>query len=81
MEKSAPGVEVGDINARGLPIYVDGMLITTSGPRHTVVSLDPATGKHFGPSRSPSTPRHVSMRSNHGKGVAFGASTAAGSCS
>jgi glucose dehydrogenase len=36
-----PGVEIGDINARGLPIYVDGMLITASGPRRTVVSLDP----------------------------------------
>ena len=67
-----PGVEVGDINARGLPIYVDGMLITTSGPRRTVVSLDPATGKTLWTFQEPSTPRHeYSMRSNHGKGVAF----------
>ena len=40
-----PAVDIGEINARGLPIYVDGMLITVSGPRRTVVSLDPATGK------------------------------------
>ena len=32
----APGVELGDINGRSLPIYVDGMLLTTSGPRRTV---------------------------------------------
>jgi glucose dehydrogenase len=25
-----PGVEIGDINARSLPIFVDGMLLTTS---------------------------------------------------
>ena len=36
-----PGVELGDINARGLPIYVDNLLYTTSGPRRTVVALDP----------------------------------------
>jgi glucose dehydrogenase len=47
-----PGVEIGEINARGLPIYVDGMLITVSGPRRTVVSLDPATGRRCGRSRS-----------------------------
>ena len=39
-----PGVELGDINARGLPIYVDNLLYTTSGPRRTVVALDPDTG-------------------------------------
>ena len=38
-----PDVTLGDINARSLPIYVDGMLLTTSGERRTVVSLDPAT--------------------------------------
>ena len=42
---AGPGVTVGDINARSLPIYVDGMLLTTSGERRTVLSLDPATGK------------------------------------
>jgi glucose dehydrogenase len=69
---AGPGVEVGDINGRGLPVYVDGMLITTSGPRRTVVSLDPATGKPLWSFQEPSTPRHeYSMRSNHGKGVTY----------
>ena len=68
-----PGVELGDINARGLPIYVDGMLLTVSGPRRTVLSLDPATGKTLWTFQEPETPRHAySMRSNHGKGVAYG---------
>jgi len=67
-----PGVELGDINARSLPIYVDGMLLTTSGPRRTVVSLDPTSGKTLWTFQEPETPRHAySMRSNHGKGVAF----------
>jgi glucose dehydrogenase len=67
-----PGVEVGEINARSLPIYVDGMLLTTSGPRRTVVSLDPATGKTLWTFQEPLTPRHeYSMRSNHGKGVTY----------
>ena len=67
-----PDVEVGDINARSLPIYVDGMLLTTAGPRRTVVSLDPATGKTLWTFQEPLTPRHeYSMRSNHGKGVAY----------
>jgi quinoprotein glucose dehydrogenase len=67
------GVDLGgEVNARSLPIYVDGMLITTSGPRRTVVSLDPATGKTLWTFQEPSTPRHeYSMRSNHGKGVAY----------
>ncbi len=65
-----PAVDIGEINARGLPIYVDGMLITVSGPRRTVVSLDPATGKTLWTFQEPTTPRHdYSMRSNHGKGV------------
>jgi glucose dehydrogenase len=67
-----PGVEIGDINARSLPIYVDGMLLTTSGPRRTVVSLDPVSGKTLWTFQEPETPRHAySMRSNHGKGVAY----------
>jgi glucose dehydrogenase len=67
-----PGVELGDINARSLPIYVDGMLLTTSGPRRTVVSLDPVSGKTLWTFQEPETPRHAySMRSNHGKGVAY----------
>jgi glucose dehydrogenase len=67
-----PGTELGEVNGRGLPIYVDGMLITVSGPRRTVVSLDPATGKTLWSFQEPLTPRHeYSMRSNHGKGVAY----------
>jgi glucose dehydrogenase len=69
---AGPGVTVGEINARSLPIYVDGMLLTTSGPRRTVVSLDPATGKPLWSFQEPVTPRHeYSMRSNHGKGVSY----------
>jgi quinoprotein glucose dehydrogenase len=67
-----PGVEIGDINARSLPIFVDGMLLTTSGPRRTVISLDPVSGKTLWTFQEPETPRHAySMRSNHGKGVAY----------
>ena len=68
-----PGVELGDVNARGLPIYVEGLLVTVSGPRRTVVAMDPATGKTVWHFQEPLTPRHegVSMRSNHGKGVAY----------
>ena len=66
------GMELGEINARGLPIYVDGMLFTVSGSRRTVLSLDPATGKTIWAFQEPLTPRHeYSMRSNHGKGVVY----------
>ena len=62
----------GEVNARSLPIYVDGMLITTSGPKRTVVSLDPATGKTLWTFQEPTTGRlEYSMRANHGKGVAY----------
>lgn len=62
----------GEVNARGLPIYVDGMLITVSGPRRTVVSLDPATGKTLWTFQEPTTGRlEYSMRANHGKGVTY----------
>ena len=44
----------------------------SSGPRRTVVALDPATGKTLWTFQEPTTPRHeYSMRSNHGKGVAY----------
>jgi glucose dehydrogenase len=67
------GVELGGpVNPRGLPIYVDGMLITTSGPRRTVVALDPTTGKTIWSFQEPTTARQeYSMRANHGKGVAY----------
>jgi glucose dehydrogenase len=67
-----PGMELGDINGRGLPIYVEGLLVTTSGPKRTVVAMDPATGKTVWSFQEPSTPRHdYSMRANHGKGVTY----------
>ena len=68
-----PGTDLGaDINARGLPIYVDGTLYTVSGPRRTVVAMDPGTGKTLWTFQEPETPRLTySMRSNHGKGVTF----------
>jgi quinoprotein glucose dehydrogenase len=71
-----PGMELGEVNGRGLPIYVDGMLITVSGPRRTVVSLDPATGKTLWAFQNHDAASRDSMRSNHGKGVAYARSTA-----
>jgi quinoprotein glucose dehydrogenase len=67
------GVELGgQINARGLPIYVDGLLISVSGPRRTVVAMDPATGRTVWTFQEPTTGRlEYSMRANHGKGVAY----------
>src|SRR5688572_20884996 len=67
------GVELGGpVNPRGLPIYVEGLLITTSGPRRTVAALDPATGKTVWTFQEPTTARQeYSMRANHGKGVAY----------
>jgi glucose dehydrogenase len=62
----------GEVNARSLPIYADGLLITTAGPRRTVVALDPPTGKTLWTFQEPVTPRQeYSMRANHGKGVAY----------
>ncbi len=69
---AGPGLEIGDINARALPIYRNGMLITVAGPRRTVVSINPATGQTLWTFQEPITPRHeYSMRANHGKGVAY----------
>jgi quinoprotein glucose dehydrogenase len=67
------GVDLGGgVNARSLPIYVDGKLITTSGPFRTVVALDPATGETMWSFQEPNTfRREYSMRANHGKGVAY----------
>jgi quinoprotein glucose dehydrogenase len=57
---------------RNLPIYANGKLITTAGPRRTVVAIDPATGKTVWTFQEPTTPRsEYSMRSSHGKGVAY----------
>src|SRR5690606_13428324 len=43
-----------------------------SGPKRTVVALDPATGRTLWTFQEPETPRwEYSMRNNHGKGVAY----------
>ncbi|MEX2570992.1 MAG: PQQ-binding-like beta-propeller repeat protein [Gemmatimonadota bacterium] len=67
------GVDLGgSVNARGLPIYARGKLITTSGPRRTVVALDPATGETIWTFQEPMTFRtEYSPRNNHGKGVTY----------
>jgi glucose dehydrogenase len=67
------GIEIGGaINARSLPIYVRGKLITTTGPRRSVIAMDPATGKTVWTYQEPVTYRmEHSPRNNHGKGVAY----------
>ncbi len=67
------GIDLGGmVNARSLPIYVDGRLITTSGPKRTVLAMDPATGETLWSFQEPETFRwEYSMRDNHGKGVSY----------
>ncbi len=67
------GIDLGgSVNARSLPIYAAGKLITTAGPKRTVVALDPVTGRTLWTFQEPETPRwEYSMRNNHGKGVAY----------
>jgi quinoprotein glucose dehydrogenase len=70
----------GEVNARGLPIYVDGMLITVSGPRRTIVSLDPATGKTLWTFQEPTTGRqNTGAVELHGRASRIRVSTAAAS--
>jgi len=62
----------GETLPRNLPIYARGKLITTAGPKRTVVALDPATGKTLWAWQEPDTFRRTySPRYNHGKGVAY----------
>ncbi len=62
----------GGVNPRGLPIYVDGKLITTSGPKRTIVAMDAGTGETLWTFQEPETFRwEYSMRANHGKGVSY----------
>jgi glucose dehydrogenase len=66
------GASFGDVLARPIPIYVDGMLITVAGDRRYVVAMDAGTGETLWTFREPSTFRwEYSMRKNHGKGVAY----------
>jgi len=49
----------GETLPRNLPIYANGKLITTAGPKRTVVALDPATGKSLWAFQEPETfPNH-----------------------
>jgi quinoprotein glucose dehydrogenase len=62
----------GEVLARPIPIYVEGMLITVAGERRYVVAIDAATGETIWTFREPTTFRwEYSMRKNHGKGVAY----------
>ncbi len=62
----------GETLPRNLPIYARGKLITTAGPKRTVVALDPASGKTLWAWQEPDTFRRTySPRFNHGKGVAY----------
>ena len=62
----------GETLPRNLPIYANGKLITTAGPKRTVVALDPASGKTLWTFQEPDTFRRTySPRYNHGKGVAY----------
>ncbi|HEX7779700.1 MAG TPA: hypothetical protein VF424_10695, partial [Vicinamibacterales bacterium] len=66
------GASFGEVLARPIPIYVDGMLITVAGDRRYVVAIDAGTGETLWSFREPSTFRwEYSMRKNHGKGVAY----------
>jgi quinoprotein glucose dehydrogenase len=70
---STSGVDLGGRTlARNLPVYANGKLITTAGPKRTVVAIDPGTGKTLWSFQEPETFRwEYSMRASHGKGVAY----------
>ena len=62
----------GETLPRNLPIYARGKLITTAGPKRTVLAMDPATGKTLWTFQEPETFRRTySPRFEHGKGVAY----------
>ena len=57
---------------RSTPTYVDGKLITVSGPRRNVVAIDPKTGETLWAYRLPNTGRwEYSMRASYGKGIGY----------
>jgi quinoprotein glucose dehydrogenase len=63
---------LGSVNARSIPIYVDGMLINVHSEYRTVVAVDAGTGEEIWTYTEPETFRwEYSMRKNHGKGVAY----------
>ena len=62
----------GSVNARSIPIYVDGLLINVHSQYRTVVATDAGTGEEVWTYTEPETFRwEYSMRKNHGKGVAY----------
>ena len=67
-----PGVELGDINARGVADLRRQHALHDLRAAPHGVAIDPVTGKTVWTFQEPETPRHAySMRNNHGKGVAY----------
>jgi len=63
---------LGSVNARSIPVYVDGMLINVHSEYRTVVATDASTGAELWTYTEPETFRWAySMRKNHGKGIAY----------
>jgi quinoprotein glucose dehydrogenase len=63
---------LGAVNARSIPIYVDGILVNVHSEYRTVVATDAGTGEEIWTYTEPETFRWAySMRKNHGKGVAY----------
>ena len=62
----------GSSTSRATPSYVGGKLVTVTGNRRHVISLDPETGELLWSFTEPNTPRfEYSMRQGYGKGVAY----------
>ena len=63
----------GPSTPRATPSYVDGRLITVTGPNRAMIGLDPATGELLWSFTEPTTGRReYSMRYSYGKGIAYG---------
>ena len=66
-------VSFGPSTPRATPSYVDGRLITVTGPNRAMIGLDPATGELLWSFTEPTTGRReYSMRYSYGKGIAYG---------
>ena len=66
------GASFNGQSGRSTPTYVDGKLFTVSGPRRTVVAIDPKTGETLWSHRLPNTGRwEYSMRADYGKGIGY----------
>ena len=65
-------MDLGGINARGLPIYVEGILITDVGPAPHRRCARPGDGQDaLDVPGAEDAAAEYSMRANHGKGVAY----------